>query len=72
MSSSFLDIFYLHHFQLNHMNQSLLLTVGALQREIKKGGVFMYLHIRLFMTDGAGKQIGFPFFTIHSDILLQF
>ena len=54
------------------MNQSLLLTMGALQWEIKKRGIFMYLHIRLFMTDGAGKQIGFPFFTIHSDILLQF
>ena len=32
----------------------------------------MYLHIRLFMADGTGDQIGFPFFTIHSDNLLQF
>ena len=67
MSSSFLDIFYLRHFQLNYMNQSLLFAVGALQWEIKKGGIFMYLHIRLFLTDRAWKPVGFLLFCFHYD-----
>ena len=54
------------------MDSCFLFAVWTTKGKVKKGGIFMYLHIRLFMTDGAGKQIGFPFFTIHSDILLRF